>query len=455
MKLSRAIFAFGLLACSSFPGDARAQSAVSAWSGVSKELRDCVEVAAQRSNITLAGMIAAGVLPSDSRLTDTLRVCKLFVEGLKTNYACKLKLTNGQTVDTICNQYFGVRDGSGYRKITKDQAFRDAFTPRGLHTVTIDEEAPEGRLQREERIRQALDSSPAGRDARGDKAIDVQQQAASRVEAERLREQAETQRLETEKARIAAKEALKAQSQPLPPPSAPSTEKQPEAEQPGWSSKVMGWFSSPSNGQNSNDGESGKRTQSDLGNGKIVYQVNPGVDTGIANFIAIGLATKLKYTQANGRFFEAAIADAISHNNMKIVQETDCRFSIEARYSTASLPRQSVKWDGSPNDSAVMRELMRVDFAGADESLTKIVELEENTKIELSGKWVGYNEKWMTTRHEMGDGYAKDGAILQSPFFNVLQELSLPRLILYFPNRLGGRAQAIVSLKKIYSKCAN
>jgi hypothetical protein len=36
------------------------------------------------------------------------------------------------------------------------------------------------------------------------------------------------------------------------------------------------------------------------------------------------------------------------------------------------------------------------------------------------------------TRHEMGDGFAKDCIVLQSPFFNVLQELDVSRLVLNF-----------------------
>lgn len=457
MKASYTLIVFSLIAAPGIVcGPAQAQEALRAWNSVSKEMRDCVAIAATRSNITLEGIIANGVLPTDPRLSDTMQLCRIFVDGLKTNYACKLRQQNGAVVETICNQYFGVREGTGYRKITKSEAFRGAFTSAWGNIVTVDEEAPEGRTQREAAIRQALNtSSDRNVPPRADDG-EAERQAAARSAAELQRREAEKQEVENrqrapESARVAAEEKRKSDVAESLPSTSPAEAKTTEQAEPGWGSKVMSWLS-PSNNAVAQT-EKDKSSLAGRAEGKIVSQMVSGVDNGIANFIAIGLSTSLRNPKANGRFYEAAIADAIARDNVKIVQSTDCKFSIEARYSRETLPRQSVKWDGSPDDSAVMRELMQVDFAGADETRTKIVELEKYTRIELSGKWVGYNEKWMITRHEMGDGYAKDGAIMQSPFFNVLQELDVSRLVLYLPNSLGGRSQAIVSLKKIFSRC--
>lgn len=156
MTISRVLATIGLLTCSSFTQGVQAQDALSAWSGVSKALRDCVAVAATRSNVTLEGIIANGVLPNDPRLSEIMLSCKQFVEGLKNNYQCNLKLTDGAAVSTVCNQYFGFRENGAFKKVTKDQAFRDAFTTRAQNYVVFEEEAPEGRAQREAMIKQAL-----------------------------------------------------------------------------------------------------------------------------------------------------------------------------------------------------------------------------------------------------------------------------------------------------------
>jgi hypothetical protein len=133
---------------------AEAQQAFMAWNGLSKELRDCVGVAARRSNTTLEGIIAAGVLPSDPRLSNTVRVCKQFVEGLKTGYPCKLKTTDGRETSTTCNQYFGLRTDTGFRKVTKEEAFAVAFTPRADQIVLIDEEISGDKRSTNERTTQ-------------------------------------------------------------------------------------------------------------------------------------------------------------------------------------------------------------------------------------------------------------------------------------------------------------
>ena len=140
---------------------AQAQSALTAWASLPKGVRDCMSVALRRNNQTLEAVIASGVLPTDARLSDAVKTCRQFVEGLPADYQCKLKLATGEAVETICTKYYAVREGSGYRKITKEEAFRDAFTARGNDTVYLDEETEAGRRQREDRIRSALGSVPA------------------------------------------------------------------------------------------------------------------------------------------------------------------------------------------------------------------------------------------------------------------------------------------------------
>ncbi len=133
-----------------------AQGAFYAWGKVSQGVRDCVGVAATRSNQTLEGMIASGVLPTDQRLSSAMQFCRQYVAGLKTNYSCKVKTPAGEMVDTICNQYYGVRAGSSYRKTSKEEAFALAFTARADQIILVDEETADGLQQREAGIRRAL-----------------------------------------------------------------------------------------------------------------------------------------------------------------------------------------------------------------------------------------------------------------------------------------------------------
>jgi len=164
MKIFQALAALVVIAISNVPGTTRAQDALRAWNAVPKAIRDCVDVAAQRANISLAGVIASGVMPSDQRLADTMAICKQFVEGLKENYRCTLKLPNNESINTTCSQYYGYRDGNQFKKITKEEAFRDAFTQRSARNLIFEEETTEGRRFREDGIRQSLEGQSSSND---------------------------------------------------------------------------------------------------------------------------------------------------------------------------------------------------------------------------------------------------------------------------------------------------
>lgn len=133
-----------------------AQSALEAWRVLNPAVRDCVALAAERSNQPLEGIIANGVLPTDSRLAGVMNFCQKIVEGPKANYSCILRLPTGESVKTLCNQAFGYKEAGGFRKITKEEALRDAFRAGSPQMMVYEEETPAGLEHRQREIKQAL-----------------------------------------------------------------------------------------------------------------------------------------------------------------------------------------------------------------------------------------------------------------------------------------------------------
>jgi peptidoglycan hydrolase-like protein with peptidoglycan-binding domain len=165
---------------------AQAQAAKEAWAAQPEMRLYCVKKALARHNTTIAGLVQAGVMPSDSRLHSSGTECARFEpSALKAKYGCTIQDESGWTVPSTCNQAFGRQDGSGVAQPTDLRTAIDLYFANGAYFL-VDVESDAGRQQRQqqaERQRQVADLTSLRGDIEG---LLSSRAGSVRIEAQKL-----------------------------------------------------------------------------------------------------------------------------------------------------------------------------------------------------------------------------------------------------------------------------
>lgn len=110
---------------------AQAHAAREAWAGIPDATRVCLERGLTAQRATLSGVIQAGVLPDDPRLSPLAAQCRRFNEAaLRRNYACTVPDEQGDPVASTCNKAFARRGNEGR---AYPVSLRDAVDRVGRH----------------------------------------------------------------------------------------------------------------------------------------------------------------------------------------------------------------------------------------------------------------------------------------------------------------------------------
>ncbi len=116
---------------------AQAQAAQEAWSKQSEVQQYCFQKALGRYRADIGGLVRAGVLPTDPRLSQVRSECARFEpSALKKNYRCSVYDETGSLVTSTCNQGFARRDNTGREQLIDLRAAIDLHFSSGTYALT-------------------------------------------------------------------------------------------------------------------------------------------------------------------------------------------------------------------------------------------------------------------------------------------------------------------------------
>lgn len=160
MKLRGFLVLEVLLISAILQGIALGASPLEEWKSVPKPVRECVQFAADAENTSLEAIIASGVRPSEPNVAKVVAACTTLTTPLRQRFDCVLKDTFGNTVNTLCREFFAVMQNGQWQEVTPSDAMRYNIVDN-QQIATMSSEIPEGAARRESEIGAALEADPA------------------------------------------------------------------------------------------------------------------------------------------------------------------------------------------------------------------------------------------------------------------------------------------------------
>ncbi len=179
-----------------FLGAITQQAAKAEWEKLAPAKLQCMELGFKSQNTSIQNLIKGGVKPSDNRLAPYHKICdSVLGRQLRTNFDCSLKLRNGGTLDTKCDEKFVTVIDGKKQNLEPTEAMAVMFKGG---KVSVDKSiTPEALAEyRKAKERKAAEAARKKQEER--KAAEAKR-LAEEAERKRIAEEAEAKRLAEEK----------------------------------------------------------------------------------------------------------------------------------------------------------------------------------------------------------------------------------------------------------------
>ncbi len=161
------------------------------WAPIGTEVRQCVDLAFARHNLSVDTIINAGVSPSDQRVTPVVEFCKETANRqLRIEVPCSVKNDKGQEVQSLCSERFASNTGRGVTALTVEQYIQAAARGESVDVALFETDAAasarvQSEKQRDEEARLERERFLASPEGRRQAALEAARARQEREQAER------------------------------------------------------------------------------------------------------------------------------------------------------------------------------------------------------------------------------------------------------------------------------